>query len=81
MAGFKYATTCEKPLPHFVNIAGRYKMNDNQIYKNRPEIGEALDRQVVSSREHYIYICPVIIMQQFGCRVTLTGKFDKAIGS
>ncbi|KAI8142399.1 Alpha/Beta hydrolase protein, partial [Fennellomyces sp. T-0311] len=44
-AGFKFATTCEKPLPHFVNVSGRYKMNDNQIYKNRPEIGEALDRQ------------------------------------
>ena len=48
-AGFKYATTCEKPLPHFVNVSGRYKMNDNQIYKNRPEIGEALDRQVKKS--------------------------------
>ncbi|KAI8391055.1 uncharacterized protein BYT42DRAFT_180669 [Radiomyces spectabilis] len=45
VAGLKYATTCERPLDHFVNIAGRYKMNDNQIYRNRPQIGEALDRQ------------------------------------
>ncbi|KAL1928938.1 hypothetical protein VTP01DRAFT_1997 [Rhizomucor pusillus] len=45
VAGLKYAATCEKPLAHFVNVSGRYKMNDNQIYKNRPEIGAALDKQ------------------------------------
>ncbi|KAG0177854.1 hypothetical protein DFQ28_005357 [Apophysomyces sp. BC1034] len=45
VAALKYATTCEIPLPHVVNISGRYKMNDNQIYKARPEIGQALDNQ------------------------------------
>ncbi|KAF7728142.1 hypothetical protein EC973_006657 [Apophysomyces ossiformis] len=45
VAVLKYAATCEKPVPHVVNISGRYKMNDNQIYKSRPEIGESLDKQ------------------------------------
>lgn len=45
VAGLKFATTVEKPLPFFVNVSGRYKMNDNQIYRNRPEIGEALKKQ------------------------------------
>lgn len=44
VAGLKFATTVEKPLPFFVNVSGRYKMNDNQIYRNRPEIGEALKK-------------------------------------
>ncbi|KAI8091483.1 tyrosine phosphatase family-domain-containing protein [Gilbertella persicaria] len=42
LAAFKYATTCEKPLPLMVNISGRFKMNDNQINTSRPEIGKAL---------------------------------------
>lgn len=50
VAGLKYAATCEKPLAHFVNVSGRYKMNDNQIYKNRPEIGAALDKQVTERK-------------------------------
>jgi hypothetical protein len=45
VAGLKYATSCEKPLGFFVNISGRYKMNDNQIHRNRPEIGAALKAQ------------------------------------
>ncbi|KAG1057253.1 hypothetical protein G6F46_010801 [Rhizopus delemar] len=45
VAGLKYATSCEKPLSFFVNVSGRYKMNDNQIYRNRPEIGAALQSQ------------------------------------
>ncbi|CEI95297.1 hypothetical protein RMCBS344292_09487 [Rhizopus microsporus] len=45
VAGLKYATSCEKPLSFFVNISGRYKMNDNQIHRNRPEIGAALKAQ------------------------------------
>ncbi|CAO3645764.1 unnamed protein product [Cunninghamella blakesleeana] len=45
VSSLKYATSCEKPVPHVVNCSGRFKMDDNQIYKNRPEIGESLDRQ------------------------------------
>ncbi|GAA5813559.1 hypothetical protein MFLAVUS_007041 [Mucor flavus] len=41
-AGFKFATTVEKPLPIYVNVSSRFKMNDNQIHKSRPEIGEGL---------------------------------------
>ncbi|KAI7899279.1 protein-tyrosine phosphatase-like protein [Cokeromyces recurvatus] len=42
LSSFKYATTCEKPLPIMVNISGRFKMNDNQLNTSRPEIGKAL---------------------------------------
>ncbi|KAG2209793.1 hypothetical protein INT47_001941 [Mucor saturninus] len=42
VAGLKFATTVEKPLPFFVNVSGRFKMNDNQIHRNRPQIGEGL---------------------------------------
>lgn len=46
IAGLKYATSCEKPLRFFVNVSGRFKMNDNQIYRNRPEIGQGLKEKV-----------------------------------
>ncbi|KAI8637892.1 protein-tyrosine phosphatase-like protein [Parasitella parasitica] len=42
LSAFKFATTCEKPLPIVVNLSGRYKMNDNQLKTSRPEIGKAL---------------------------------------
>ncbi|KAI8369866.1 tyrosine phosphatase family-domain-containing protein [Choanephora cucurbitarum] len=42
IASFKYAATCEKPVPIMVNISGRFKMNDNQLNTSRPEIGQAL---------------------------------------
>ncbi|CAO3597780.1 unnamed protein product [Absidia cylindrospora] len=45
VACLKYASSCKKPVPHVINCSGRYKMNDNQIYKNRPEIGASLDKQ------------------------------------
>ncbi|ORZ25518.1 hypothetical protein BCR42DRAFT_9580 [Absidia repens] len=44
VACLKYASSCKKPIPHVINCSGRYKMNDNQIYKNRPEIGASLDK-------------------------------------
>jgi hypothetical protein len=57
VAGLKFATTVETPLPFFVNVSGRYKMNDNQIYRNRPEIGEALKKQVKAYKIVFILIC------------------------
>ncbi|KAI9020096.1 Alpha/Beta hydrolase protein [Phycomyces nitens] len=45
LACLQYAANRSKPIPHCVNISGRYKMNDNQIHRNRPEIGEGLKRQ------------------------------------
>lgn len=45
-AGLKYATTCQKPLAHFVNVSGRYMMNDPQIFRNRPHFFEELDKKV-----------------------------------
>jgi hypothetical protein len=50
VAALKFATEVEKPLPFLVNVSGRYKMNDNQIYRNRPEIGKGLADNV-SKRE------------------------------
>ncbi|KAI8096809.1 protein-tyrosine phosphatase-like protein [Halteromyces radiatus] len=44
VACLKYTSNCETAIPHVINLSGRYKMNDNQIYKNRPEIGAALDK-------------------------------------
>lgn len=46
VAALKFATEVEKPLPFLVNVSGRYKMNDNQIYRNRPEIGKGLTENV-----------------------------------
>ncbi|ORX61356.1 hypothetical protein DM01DRAFT_1121024 [Hesseltinella vesiculosa] len=34
---FKYATTCEKPLPHVVNVSGRYDMRHDSTVPRRPE--------------------------------------------
>ncbi|KAI8988774.1 tyrosine phosphatase family-domain-containing protein [Pilobolus umbonatus] len=42
VAGLKFAVSRRRPLPFFINISARYKMNDNQIYRNRPEIGAGL---------------------------------------
>ncbi|CAO3686967.1 unnamed protein product [Rhizopus stolonifer] len=42
IAGLKYATSCEKPLSFFVNVSGRYKMNDHQMLSSRPDITAAL---------------------------------------
>ncbi|KAJ8658268.1 hypothetical protein O0I10_005951 [Lichtheimia ornata] len=44
-AGLKYATTCQKPLAHFVNVSGRYQMNDPQIFRNRPHFFEELEKK------------------------------------
>ncbi|RCI04710.1 hypothetical protein CU098_004966 [Rhizopus stolonifer] len=42
IAGLKYATSCEKPLSFFVNVSGRYKMNDHQMLSSRPDLTAAL---------------------------------------
>ncbi|KAI9317669.1 hypothetical protein BX666DRAFT_1656955 [Dichotomocladium elegans] len=44
-AGFKYATTCEVPLAHFVNVSARYQMNDPQLYTRWPNMKEAMESQ------------------------------------
>lgn len=49
-AGLKYATTCQKPLAHFVNVSGRYQMNDPQIFRNRPHFFEELEKKVIVMR-------------------------------
>lgn len=51
VAGLKFATTVEKPLPFFVNVSGRFKMNDNQIHRNRPQIGEGLKKDVTMKKK------------------------------
>jgi hypothetical protein len=43
---FKYATTCDKPLAHVVNVSGRYDMNDGTILANLPHNSKKLEEQV-----------------------------------
>ncbi|KAI8379731.1 Alpha/Beta hydrolase protein [Radiomyces spectabilis] len=53
-AGLKYATTCDKPLSHYVNIAGRYIMNDYGIHMHSPEVQEALNRQTKQNGKTFV---------------------------
>ncbi|KAI9277865.1 protein-tyrosine phosphatase-like protein [Sporodiniella umbellata] len=41
-AGFKYATSCEKPLSFYINVAGRFNMQDLRLDTSRPELSAAL---------------------------------------
>jgi hypothetical protein len=43
---FKYATSCDRPLAHVVNISGRYDMDDNTAPANLPENNKRLQDQV-----------------------------------
>ncbi|SAL95557.1 hypothetical protein [Absidia glauca] len=42
---FKYATTCDKPLAHVINVSGRYDMNDGTILANLPHNSKKLEEQ------------------------------------
>ncbi|KAI8084984.1 ectomycorrhiza-regulated esterase, partial [Halteromyces radiatus] len=42
---FKYATTCEKPLAHVVNVSGRYDMKDSTTLPNLPANKKLLQEQ------------------------------------
>ncbi|CAO3644320.1 unnamed protein product [Cunninghamella blakesleeana] len=47
---FKYASSCEKPLAHVINISGRYDMNEPTVLSNLTENKKQLEEQ-----NHFIW--------------------------
>lgn len=46
LSGLKYATTCDKPLSHYVNIAAPYLTGNGAVDSNTEESKQSLTNQV-----------------------------------